>query len=503
MTEPDTLKTAPRGIPSPGEIFARKYRIERVLGVGGMGAVLAAQHIHLEERVAIKVMLPEMALDPGTTKRFLREAKAAVKIKGDHVAKVQDFGETESGQPYIVMEYLVGESLDAALERRGRLSVVETADYLLQASDAIAQAHALGIVHRDIKPPNLFLTTREDGSIFVKVLDFGISKASASSPASDGLHLTKTQSLVGSPMYMAPEQMRPNGAIDPRTDIWALGVVAYELLTGKVPFDGQSVTELCALVLMDEPKAPRTVRPDIPAGLEAIILRCLQKKPDDRYPNLAAMANALAPFASREAVDHAARISRALKVREGELAVALHATVKSDAAQAAPKAPKTAVAEFSPGAPPAVKTSAAWSGIPSSADIPKRSSWPLVVGAVALAAGAAGATLFFIQRSSPSNASMGAASSAQTGASPSPSTPSLPPPSPPETTAPARAEPAAVDHSISAPPPAPAPTAATSNTAAVKPTPPSVPRTAASARTAPRAPSAASDNSGRASSQHE
>jgi eukaryotic-like serine/threonine-protein kinase len=322
VSTPTSNPAIPAGLPAVGEVLAGKYRIEGVLGVGGMGAVLAAKHLHLDERVAIKVMLPQAMGDGATTVRFLREARAAVKIKSEHVARVTDSGVLDDGRPYIVMEYLIGQDLGAVLEQNGRLSVTETVDYLLQACEAVAQAHALGIVHRDLKPANLFLTVRDDGSACVKVLDFGISKATPQAQARGGvesLQLTTTQTLVGSPMYMAPEQMRTNRPVDGRTDIWSLGVVAYELLTGRLPFEASAMPELCAKILQDDPEPLRKKRPELGADLEATIHRCLEKKPERRFQNLADFASAMAPFGSKGAEGYVPRISRALRTTREEI----------------------------------------------------------------------------------------------------------------------------------------------------------------------------------------
>jgi serine/threonine protein kinase len=307
---------APGGVPAVGEVFAGKYRIEGVLGVGGMGAVLSAIHIHLDERVAIKVMLPDLAKDAATGVRFLREARALVKIKSEHVAKLLDFGQLDNGQSYMVMEHLEGEDLETRLRRLGPLPVVDTVDYLLQACEAIAQAHGRGIVHRDIKPGNLFLTTADDGTTTIKVLDFGVLKATDLEGSLETLTLTATQACVGSPLYMAPEQMRPNQPVDARTDIWSLGVVVYELLTGKLPWNARTMAELCVMVLRDPP--PPLRREGVSRELEAAILRCLKKKPGDRYNDIGALAAAFAPFGSPQAKELVTRISRARRANWDE-----------------------------------------------------------------------------------------------------------------------------------------------------------------------------------------
>src|SRR3954463_12881127 len=197
-----------------GDILAGKYRIDRVLGVGGMGVVVAAHHMQLDERVAVKFLLPRALKNPEAVTRFIREARAAVKIKSEHVARVTDVGRLENGAPYIVMEYLEGLDLGAWLQQRGPLPVSQAVEFLLQACEAIAEAHALGIVHRDLKPANLFVIRRPDGGLSVKVLDFGIAKRIG---AARGANITSTAAVMGSPLYMSPEQLNSSKDADART----------------------------------------------------------------------------------------------------------------------------------------------------------------------------------------------------------------------------------------------------------------------------------------------
>ena len=296
-----------------GDVLAGKYRVERVLGVGGMGYVVAALHLELGQRVAVKFLMPELCKSEEPVMRFLREARAAVRIRNEHVARVLDVGKLDTGAPYMVMEYLEGNDLADELEKRQRLPVEEAVDFLLQASEAIAEAHTLGIVHRDLKPSNLFLTWRADGSALVKVLDFGISKAMVNEEGGAAASLTGTQALLGSPSYMSPEQVRKPKTVDVRTDVWALGVILYELLTGTQPFTAETPMSVLAAVVSDPTPSVRETRPDIPIEIQAVIERCLAKDPKKRYQSIAELADALAPFASPLAAPSVVRISGMLR----------------------------------------------------------------------------------------------------------------------------------------------------------------------------------------------
>lgn len=292
---------------APGDIVAAKFRIDHVLGEGGMGVVFGAHHLTLNERVAIKVLRPEATSEPEAVARFLREARAAVRIKGEHVARVLDVGSLDDGTPYMAMEYLEGADLATVVERQGWLPIATTIDYVMQASEALAEAHALGIVHRDVKPSNLFLTKRVDGTPCVKVLDFGISKVTNLEGGAE-LSMTQTQAVLGSPQYMAPEQMRSSRRADARTDIWSLGTIIHELLTGEAPFTAQTMTELCAMILQDPAPSMRVRRPDVPPALDAIVARCLEKDPNRRPGSVLELAQLLAPFGTPIAHASVARI---------------------------------------------------------------------------------------------------------------------------------------------------------------------------------------------------
>jgi serine/threonine-protein kinase len=279
-----------------GDILADKYCVEKVIGQGGMGVVVAARHIQLGQKVALKFLLPAACSDEGAVARFLREAQAAFQIQSEHVARILDVGTLANGAPFMVMEFLNGLDLSDAI-RQGPLPVEEAVGYVLQACEAIAEAHSRGIVHRDLKPANLFLTHRPDGSSLVKVLDFGISKASGSTTGSTP-SVTATAALMGSPSYMSPEQLRSSKHVDARTDVWALGVVIHQLVSGRMPFDGETMTELLSMIAADPPTRLRAVQPNAPAALEELILRCLEKDVARRTPNVAVLAQELAPFAS-------------------------------------------------------------------------------------------------------------------------------------------------------------------------------------------------------------
>ena len=276
--------------PPPGTILLGKYRVEGIIGEGGMGAVVKAQHIDLDEPVAIKVLLPELVERADIVTRFLREARAAVKLKGAHVARVLDVGRLENGIPYIVMEHLEGADLNAIVKHYGPQAPQLATDLVLQACDGLAEAHSLGIIHRDIKASNLFVTHPVDHPPSLKILDFGI--ATAPEGASD---LTSTTSVMGTPAYMAPEQMRSTRTADARSDIWSLGVVLYELLEGVRPYRAEAYSELCIAVAMDPPVP--MLRP-MPPGLVAVVMKCLEKPIERRYQTVADLALDLVPFAS-------------------------------------------------------------------------------------------------------------------------------------------------------------------------------------------------------------
>jgi serine/threonine-protein kinase len=294
---------------SPGTVIADKYRVEKVIGRGGFGIVVRATHLQLAQPVAIKV-LTEGGGTPADQQedaaRFRREAKATAAMNSEHVVRVLD-ADVLQGAPYIVMEYLEGETLHEAVYGKGELSIADGVDVAIQVLAALGEAHRCGIVHRDLKPANVFLTQGKDGTV-VKVLDFGVSKLGAST------HITKTGTMVGTVAYVSPEQLMDAKRVDPRADLWSLALVLYESLTKKLPFGGGKASNMVSAILTQPPVPLSRVREDAPAGLVAAIDRALAKDPDDRFANAAEMAEALAPFASTRAnaaLDALARLPRA------------------------------------------------------------------------------------------------------------------------------------------------------------------------------------------------
>jgi serine/threonine-protein kinase len=296
----------------PGDVLAGKFRVLRVVGAGGMGAVVEAYHTELEQHVALKVMLPEVARKSDLATRFVREARASSKLQGEHVAKVYDVGKLPTGEPYIVMEYLEGEDLANVVRTRGAQPIEHAVDWVLQACEAIGEAHTKGVIHRDLKPSNVFMAKRPDGTALVKVLDFGISKVLSDDGTNEG-NLTNTSAMLGSPAYMSPEQMRDAKSVDGRTDVWGLGMILYELLAGKPVFQADSVAGLIAMIASDPVRPLREHRPDIPEGLDLAVLACLAKTPAKRVQNVAELAASLEPFASLDGTASARRTVRIMR----------------------------------------------------------------------------------------------------------------------------------------------------------------------------------------------
>jgi len=390
-------KMTAMALPQPGDLLAGKYRVTRVLGRGGMGVVLAAHNELLDIPIAVKVLHDTVLADPSARRRFEREARAAAKLQSDHVARVLDVGELAGGEPYIVMEMLHGADLSDAVSK-GRFSVVEAVDAVLEACDAVAEAHSLGIVHRDLKPANLFRARQSDGSDRIKVLDFGISKRlELATPATtDGKPLTAAAQLLGSPYYMSPEQLSDAVNVDYRADVWAFGVILFELLVGSSPFAAGNLAQVFAAILERPSPNLRALRPDVPEALERVILCCLEKRIENRYPNASALSAALAPFgswATSRAVERATRF--------GTTRAPTAALTAARPAEP-PTAKQSSVGQtvrVEPPAAPGFQTAAGWD-----TDIPRSSNTIWIVGGVGLVAMVVAGSIFFTRSNEPAGA---------------------------------------------------------------------------------------------------
>ena len=288
-------------LPESGEVIAGKYLILRRIGQGGLAAVFAALHQQLEQRVALKMLMPQWANNEDVVSRFVREGRAATRVRSEHVVRVLDVDATPEGAPYLVLEYLEGTDLEELLAREGPQPVSRAVDWMLQACEALACAHAEGVIHRDLKPANIFLTKGADGRELVKILDFGIAKVAkridlplADSP--ERSEPTDPADVMGSPHYMSPEQMQSTAQVDARADIWAMGTILHELLTGKPPFPGNSGPQVCVNVMQGLAIPISSVREGVPEGLTATVLLCLEKDPAQRFANAGELALALAAY---------------------------------------------------------------------------------------------------------------------------------------------------------------------------------------------------------------
>ncbi len=309
---PVDLSKLPPDLTEPGAIVAGKYRVEEILAVGGMGVVAAARNEGLDQAVVLKVLRPDVGASAEVTARFLQEARTAARLTSEHVVRVFDVGTTESGAPYMVMERLHGNDLQQVLDMRGPLPVKDVVDHLLEALEAIAEAHAAGVVHRDLKPSNLFLAQRTDGSRHVKVLDFGISKPHGLLAKTGGPVLTTADQVLGSPGFMSPEQMMRPSDVDGRSDIWSIGVVLYTLVTGEMPFQGETVAAVMANILFQPVPKLKEKRPDAPAALQRALDGCLDRDQNARFAHVGELARVLAPMGSDWARLSVERIDKAI-----------------------------------------------------------------------------------------------------------------------------------------------------------------------------------------------
>ena len=275
-----------------GDVIDGRYRIVQLLGVGGMGCVFEAHQVHLNQRVALKFILPSMVTESSAVGRFLREARAAARLVTPHVCHVLDLGTLPSGTPFLAMEYLEGETVEQRLVREGPFPVTLAVRAIIEVLEALSEAHGLGIVHRDLKPANLFFARVASGAEVVKVLDFGIAK-SVHPDIEHGLATTAASMVLGSPHYMAPEQLQPGTQVDARGDLWSIGCVLYQLLTGQLPFTGQTLVDVMYAIGRHTPDPIRARRPDVSPALESVVMRCLSKSPAQRPESVEVLRAAL------------------------------------------------------------------------------------------------------------------------------------------------------------------------------------------------------------------
>ncbi len=388
------------GIPlDVGDVLAKKYRLERLVGEGGTGVVVAARHVQLDRLVAIKFLRTALASDE-IRLRFEREARAIGQIESEHVVLVLDVGTLDDGHsPFMVMEYLEGKDLARTLKEDGPLSIEDSVDCMLQVCEALAGAHAQGIIHRDLKPANLFLTRREDGGPHIKVVDFGISKIldpKVLRGEKDAKEMTNAFTVLGSPRYMAPEQLRNSKDVDGRADLWSIGAVLFQLLSGSSPFDAENNVHVSLAVLTKEPALLRSVAPHVPAELEFVVNKCLTKDRAGRFQSASELADALYPFGSdrtRESLDRLLQAKQAPSLNlaldtssEGRrVDVGANATPPPDAAEVAMKSLSTSPSAFRLASLPPPSTAPPFSGDPSFANIVRRSSSTMTKVAIGVA----------------------------------------------------------------------------------------------------------------------
>jgi len=382
MTQPE--------VPTSTSLVAGKYQLVAMIGRGGMGSVWEARHASLGTRFAIKFIEAEYADSQEARSRFDKEARAAATIQSKHAIQIYDHGVTEDGKPYIVMELLQGEPLDKRIERLGRLTLQDTARILHQVCRGLARAHERGIVHRDLKPENIFIVrTTEDDDEIAKVLDFGIAKIQSSTTNPAITSSTKTGAVLGTPFYMSPEQARGLRNVDHRTDVWSLGVIAYKCVTGKLPFDGESVGDLLVKICTAPVPLPSQSLAGLPPAFDAWFLRALEREPDRRYATVTELAEQLAFVAGlglRGSVasgpgghSNVSTVAAGVGSGGGPMATPQHVGPYGSNPSYAPTATP----------PPGAMTAAPFTSSQPVPGVPSRSKWIVGVAAVAVGIGAA------------------------------------------------------------------------------------------------------------------
>jgi eukaryotic-like serine/threonine-protein kinase len=387
-----------------GEVVGEKYRLVRLLGEGGMGAVYEARHDVIGRRFAVKFLHAELAGHPEILARFRREAQAAGSLENENIAAVTDFGSAPDGAPYIVMEFLEGEDLAKTLARTGPLPIARAAHILIQVCRGLVAAHGRGIVHRDLKPENLLLQQRGDGGDLVKILDFGIAKLKSTEQRPEAA--TRTGITLGTPYYMPPEQARGQKELDERADIYALGVILFELLSAQKPHQGENYNAILYSILMGGAPRIEAFRPDLPPELANVVHRAMAGEAKDRYQSVSELSQALAPFTGR-ALTPAPTFSNASTVMapHGGAAQSVRSPSNSTRAPVA----------FTPN--PTLQ-------LPQ----PKQSRAGLWVGLAVVLLGAAGAAAWFVTRSAPATPATPTTAAATTAVAAPPVAPALPPP---------------------------------------------------------------------------
>jgi serine/threonine-protein kinase len=294
----------------PGDTLAHKYVVEQVIGRSGPEMVVIARHLELDQRVRVRYLSPEASTSPEAVARFQRGARKAREMRSEHAERIVDFGKLETGSPYRVSELPNGPSLEEIIRVRGALPIDEAVDIVVQACEAVGEAHGSSVIHRSLCTSNVFVERRADGSLVVKILDFGVAATLDLSPSGDSVFGGGPGANEGALGFASPEQIRNPGAVDARADVWALGAILYELLTGVRVFEAETPLTLLAMIAADQPAPIQWIRPELPEALEAIVLSCLEKDPEARPRSVVELASALAAFGSGAAPAVASRVAR-------------------------------------------------------------------------------------------------------------------------------------------------------------------------------------------------